>query len=66
MSEQSAEGLRRKDKYDFVVSRAVTAYQTFVSMTLKNISLQGRNHLPTNILYQGGDIDSETGIYLNR
>lgn len=53
-----------KGKYDFVVSRAVTAYQNFVSMTLKNISLQGRNELANGILYiKGGDIDSETGIY---
>ncbi|MGI6322939.1 MAG: 16S rRNA (guanine(527)-N(7))-methyltransferase RsmG [Bacteroidales bacterium] len=53
-----------KDKYDFVVSRAVTAYQTFVSMTLKNISLQGRNQLANGIFYiKGGDIDNETGIY---
>lgn len=56
-----------KGKYDFVISRAVTAYEAFVSMTLKNISLQNRNQLANGIFYiKGGDLESETGIYYKK
>ncbi len=47
-------------QYDFVVSRAVTAFPEFVAMTRKNISTHQRNGLPNGIIYlKGGDIKSE-------
>lgn len=54
-------------KYDFVVSRAVTAYNIFVSMTLKNISRKNRNPVPNGIIYlKGGALDEEIKIYRER
>ena len=38
-------------QYDFVVSRAVTAFPEFVAMTRKNISTHQRNGLPNGIIY---------------
>lgn len=47
-------------KYDFVISRAVTAFPRFVKMTRKNISSEQRNGLPNGILYlKGGDFSFE-------
>lgn len=49
-----------KDKYDFVVSRAVTRLPEFVPWIRKNISDQQKNPMPNGILYlKGGDISSE-------
>lgn len=49
-----------KTKYDFVVSRAVTAFPDFVSMVRKNIAPVSRNALPNGILYlKGGDFGDE-------
>ena len=53
-----------KGKYDFVVSRAVTAFPAFAGMTGKNISKVNRNDLKNGILYlKGGDIIEELGRY---
>ncbi len=47
-------------KYDFVISRAVTAFPRFVKMTRKNISDEQQNGLPNGILYlKGGDFSFE-------
>jgi len=49
-----------KGKYDFVVSRAVTAFPEFLSWVNKNISKENRNKLPNGILYlKGGDLKDE-------
>jgi 16S rRNA (guanine527-N7)-methyltransferase len=49
-----------KDKFDFVVSRAVTAFPKFVNMVRKNISLKDKNSLANGILYiKGGDFQDE-------
>lgn len=49
-----------KDKYDFVVSRAVTRLPEFVPWIRKNISDQQKNPMPNGILYlKGGDISAE-------
>jgi 16S rRNA (guanine527-N7)-methyltransferase len=49
-----------KAKYDFVVSRAVTAFPEFVGMVRKNVSPQSKNALPNGILYiKGGDFEEE-------
>lgn len=49
-----------KTRYDFVVSRAVTAFPEFVAMVRKNVSPQSKNALPNGILYlKGGDFEDE-------
>jgi len=49
-----------KDKYDFVVSRAVTRLPEFVQWVQKNISTKQSNPMPNGILYlKGGDITAE-------
>ncbi len=49
-----------KQKFDFVVSRAVTAFPRFVSMTRTKIASQSKNDLPNGILYlKGGDFEEE-------
>ena len=49
-----------KQKFNFVVSRAVTAFPRFVSMVQAKVSSQSMNDLPNGILYlKGGDFDEE-------
>lgn len=49
-----------KDKYDFVVSRAVTAFPKFVAMSRKVVSQKQINVFPNGILYlKGGDFSEE-------
>jgi 16S rRNA (guanine527-N7)-methyltransferase len=53
-----------KDKYDFVVSRAVTRLPEFVPWVQKNISAKQINPMPNGILYlKGGDITAELKPY---
>lgn len=66
----SAEQIRAeqlKDKYDFVVSRAVTRLPEFVPWVQKNISKTQLNALPNGILYlKGGDLTEEIKPYRKR
>jgi 16S rRNA (guanine527-N7)-methyltransferase len=56
-----------EDKYDFVVSRAVTAFPDFVKLTSKNIKTGGKNKLKNGILYlKGGDLSVELTLFLKR
>lgn len=49
-----------KDEFDFVISRAVTAFPVFVSLVKKNISHKQQNSRPNGIIYlKGGDFQSE-------
>ena len=49
-----------KLKYDFVLSRAVTAFPEFVAMVRKNVSSQSNNAIPNGIIYlKGGDFEAE-------
>ncbi|MEZ5104400.1 MAG: 16S rRNA (guanine(527)-N(7))-methyltransferase RsmG [Draconibacterium sp.] len=49
-----------KDKYDFVISRAVTRLPEFVPWIQKNISSKQINALPNGIIYlKGGDLTDE-------
>lgn len=49
-----------KAKYDFIVSRAVTAFPRFTKMVQKNVSTDQKNALPNGILYlKGGDFSKE-------
>jgi len=53
-----------KDKFDFIVSRAVTAFPKFVNMVRKNSSPKDRNSLANGILYiKGGDFQEEIAGY---
>jgi len=48
------------DRFDFVISRAVTAFPDFVSFTRKLISDKQKNALPNGIIYlKGGDFADE-------
>ncbi|MEI6275241.1 MAG: 16S rRNA (guanine(527)-N(7))-methyltransferase RsmG [Prolixibacteraceae bacterium] len=55
-----------KTRYDFVVSRAVTAFPDFVSMVRKNVSPTSNNAMPNGILYlKGGDFTEEISSFKN-
>lgn len=58
-----AEHLRVEDvkqKFDFVISRAVTAFPAFYAMVRTKVSGQSHNDLPNGILYlKGGDFEQE-------
>jgi 16S rRNA (guanine527-N7)-methyltransferase len=54
-------------KFDFVVSRAVTQFPRFVEWVESNISPNHKNKLPNGIFYlKGGDITSEIEMFNNR
>jgi 16S rRNA (guanine527-N7)-methyltransferase len=56
-----------KGKYDFIISRAVTGFQRFTKLTLKNISERGNNTLRNGILYlKGGELENELAPFSNR
>ena len=61
----NAEGLKIRaedlyEKYDFVVSRAVTKMETFVPWVKKNIAKKSKHNLPNGILFlKGGDLKEE-------
>jgi len=53
-----------KGKYHFIISRAVTDFQGFVKMTLKNIDKSEINRLRNGIIYlKGGDLSGEITRY---
>jgi 16S rRNA (guanine527-N7)-methyltransferase len=56
-----------KEKYDFVVSRAVTDFRSFVKLTGKNIRSKNINKLKNGILYlKGGDLSEELKPFVNK
>ena len=56
-----------KNKFDFIISRAVTAFPAFVNLTSKNISHKGINNLKNGILYlKGGDLHDELALFGNK
>ncbi|HPT22411.1 MAG TPA: 16S rRNA (guanine(527)-N(7))-methyltransferase RsmG [Bacteroidales bacterium] len=56
-----------KCRYDFVISRAVTEFPGFVSLTLKNIDRSGKNNLRNGIIYlKGGDLSIELEQFKSR
>lgn len=56
-----------KGRYDFIVSRAVSDFKSFVQLTKKNIERNGQNSLENGILYlRGGDLSVELAIFGNR
>jgi 16S rRNA (guanine527-N7)-methyltransferase len=53
-------------KYDFIISRAVSEFRLFVSLTRKNISEKSCNSLKNGILYlKGGDLENEIASFRN-
>ncbi|MGE5449037.1 MAG: 16S rRNA (guanine(527)-N(7))-methyltransferase RsmG [Bacteroidales bacterium] len=51
-------------RFDFVVSRAVTAFPRFVEMTSSKVSRQSQNDLANGILYlKGGDFEEEVSQF---
>ncbi|MCY1718838.1 16S rRNA (guanine(527)-N(7))-methyltransferase RsmG [Prolixibacteraceae bacterium Z1-6] len=53
-----------KEKYDFVISRAVTRLPEFVPWIQKNISKKNLNALPNGVIYlKGGDLSQEIKPY---
>ena len=56
-----------KEKFDFIVSRAVTAFPAFVSSTRNRIRESSFNDLANGILYlKGGDFEEEIKDFRNR
>ena len=52
------------EKFDFVVSRAVTSFPEFVNLVKKNLLTKNKNNLPNGIFYlTGGDIDKYVQSY---
>ena len=53
-----------KEKFDFVVSRAVMNLPDLITLCRKNISGVQKNHLPNGVItLKGGDLDSEMAEY---
>ena len=53
-----------KGKYHYIISRAVTEFQGFVRLTLKNIDNTQINSLKNGIIYlKGGDLSAESAMY---
>lgn len=53
-----------KDEFDFVVSRAVTAFPAFVELVKKNVSRNPKNSLPNGIIYlKGGEFQEELNVF---
>lgn len=56
-----------KEKFDFIVSRAVTAFPTFVTLTKNRILNHGFNAVPNGIIYlKGGDFEEEIKDFRDR
>ncbi len=56
-----------KQKFDFVISRAVTAFPRFVSMVRTKVASKDKNDLPNGILYlKGGDFSEEISSFRNQ
>ena len=52
------------DKFNFVVSRAVTDLPTLIKISRKNISTDNKNALPNGLItLKGGDLSAETKDY---
>lgn len=66
----TAQHIRVEDlnmKFDFVLSRAVTAFPRFVSMVRSKVASQCNNELPNGILYlKGGDFEEEINPFRNQ
>ena len=58
--------IEEKDKYDFVVSRAVMNASDLVNLIRKNVHHEHHNSLPNGLIcLKGGDIDAEMAPFVN-
>lgn len=56
-----------KNRYQFIISRAVTEFSSFVKLTEKNLERSGKNSLKNGIIYlKGGDLNEELNPFKNR
>jgi len=56
-----------KERYDFIVSRAVTAFPAFMDLVRQKIKRNGFNALSNGVLYlKGGDFEDEIQAYRER
>jgi len=56
-----------RNRYQFIISRAVTEFSSFVKLTERNIERSGANPLKNGIIYlKGGDLDEELKAFKNR
>jgi len=56
-----------KGKYNFIISRAVTAFPAFVALTSGRIERSGPGNYSNGIIYlKGGDLEEELGKYYNK
>lgn len=56
-----------KGRYEFIISRAVTAFPDFVSLTRKNIDKAGKNSIWNGIIYlKGGDLSDELSKFAGK
>ena len=56
-----------KDKFDFIVSRAVTQLPKFYDWVKNNISSTSKHSIPNGIIYlKGGDLDMELAPFKKR
>ncbi len=56
-----------KDKFHFIVSRAVTEFPVFYNWVNRKILKDSFNELPNGILYlKGGDLQEEFGMYFEK
>lgn len=59
-------GEEEKDKFDFIVSRAVMPLPDMVKIVRKNVSKTNRNAMPNGIFcLKGGDLQAETQPFRN-
>lgn len=64
---QNERAEKLKDKYHFVVSRAVTEFPVFYEWVRNKFSKDNFNKLPNGILYlKGGDLKQEFGKFYNK
>jgi len=56
-----------KNRYDFIVSRAVTSFPEFVKITRRTIHTGSKNELDNGIIYlKGGDLTEELSAFAGR
>lgn len=56
-----------KEKFDFIISRAVMPLDKLIKLTRKNISIKQCNALPNGLIcLKGGDIETELKVFKNR
>ncbi len=56
-----------RNRYQFIISRAVTDFSAFVKMTEKNLEKSGKNSQKNGIIYlKGGDLEEELKPFKSR